>query len=314
VSPQDSSRHPAYPVPPNVNNPVETESGPPGTRYRYRYHWAADLFDHLTVHSPNNDFLPNVTPSLYKTPAGALITPSPQAVSNSGGIAGNSDPLDPAGAANDYAEDSQPVDGLVNINTAPWKVLAALPMVLNPDGSVNVERNAELAKAIVYFRDVHDGYQKDLADKTLYPHGPFTSVADLNAVWDTRPTRPGFRDLGKYPGPGTAYGFRNGYGLVNLTGGTEPGVDAGDLAPNVRGKTDGVRADFEEQYLVFNRISNLITTRSDSFTCYVYVMGVAHDGAPDAEIKVQRRVAFIADRSGVRPLRPVVRTLFFNND
>jgi hypothetical protein len=75
-----------------------------------------------------------------------------------------------------------------------------------------------------------------------------------------------------------------------------------------------VRDDFEEHHLVLNRISNLITTRSDSFTCYVYVMGVQFDGTPNAELKVQRRVAFIADRSGVRPLRPVVRTQFFNND
>ena len=31
--------------------------------------------------------------------------------------------------------------------------------------------------------------------------------------------------------------------------------------------------DFEEQFLMLNRMSNLITTRSDSFTCYVVLQG-----------------------------------------
>ena len=109
-------------------------------------------------------------------------------------------------------------------------------------------------------------------------------------------------------------GFRNGYGTTGFAGVDEPGLSAGDLSPGVAGKTDGVLGDFEENYLVLNRIINQITTRSDSFTCYVYVLGVQNDGTPLAEIKEQRRVAFIADRSGLRPLRPVVRTLFFNNE
>jgi hypothetical protein len=232
-----------------------------------------------------------VAPSFYRPPPGAPAPPPPQPVSNSGGVAGNSDVLDLKGglvdASNDYVEDRQPVEGLVNINTAPWKVLAALPMVLGPNGAVDVERNIELAKAIVYFRDVDNGYRRGPADRSFNPHGPFKTIFELNEVVETRPL-----SLRKYPGGGTAYGFRNAYRTLAAAGGS----------------------DFAQNYEVLSRISNLITTRSDSFTCYVYVMGVAHDGAPDAEIKVQRRVAFIADRSGVRPLRPVVRTLFFGND
>ena len=106
-------------------------------------------------------------------------------------------------------------------------------------------------------------------------------------------------------------GFQNAYGDLKMrfvSGSTGPGAERGDLSP------DAVRGDFEERFLVLSRISNLITTRSDTFTCYVYVMGVLHDGTPGAELKVQRRTAFIADRSGLRPLRPVVRTQFFNNE
>jgi hypothetical protein len=289
---------PVYPV------AYETRESEPNFRYRYR--WAADLFEQFTIRSPNDDFLPNVAPRLYKTPAGALITPAPEAVSNSGSVAGDTDSPDPQVR---YSEDLQPIDGLVNINTAPWKVLAALPMVLGADGRVDVQRNAELAKAIVYFRDVHDGYKANGKDRKLYPHGPFKSLFELNEVWDSRPAGARLRDPTKYPGNPREYSFRNGFGTIDFAAqaGQAPGGNEGELSAN------DARSDLEKQYLVLNRISNLITTRSDSFTCYVFVMGVAHDGAADAEIKVQRRVAFIADRSGVRPLRPVVRTMFFNN-
>jgi hypothetical protein len=291
--------------------PVEQE------RYRYRYRWAMDLFEHFCLHAPHNDFLPNVAPSLYTKANRSQVRPLPEPVSNSGGTPGNSD-LDPRTGkfdpSDDYAEDTQPVEGLVNINTAPWKVLAALPMVLNENGTVNVEKNSELAKAIVYFRDVDDGFRRKPKDTNLYPHGPFKSIFELNQVVESRPMS---QRLAPYQNSKT-YSFRNGYGTVTFAGTTgDPGIEAGDLSPGVpakSGKTDHVRGDFEENYLVLNRISNLITTRSDSFTCYVYVMGVEDDGTPQARLKVQRRVAFIADRSAVRPLRPVVRTQFFNNE
>ena len=198
------------------------------------------------------------------------------------------------------------------INTAPWKVLAALPMVLDAGGKVNATANAELAKAIVYFRDTDSGYRRDTADRALIAHGPFKSLFELNEVVDTRPDA--LRNLSAFPGPGSNYGFRNGYGTIDLNGGADPDVRAGDTSPGVPGETDRVRGDFEEYFLVLNRISNLVTTRSDSFTCYVYVMGVEHDGTPQAALKVQRRVAFIADRSAIRPLRPVVRTQFISNE
>ena len=65
---------------------------------------------------------------------------------------------------------------------------------------------------------------------------------------------------------------------------------------------DAVRYDFEEQFLLLNKVSNLITTRSDSFTVYVTVQGWTNVGKPTTppQLVAQRRVAFIIDRSGVR--------------
>ncbi len=59
--------------------------------------------------------------------------------------------------------------------------------------------------------------------------------------------------------------------------------------------------DFETQNLALTRISNLVTTRSDVFTVYVLVQGFRNAGTANPELMVQRRAAFIADRSRVIP-------------
>ena len=74
--------------------------------------------------------------------------------------------------------------------------------------------------------------------------------------------------------------------------------------------------DFEARFLMMNRLSNLVTTRSDTFTCYVLVQGWVGVGVAGAnpELKVQRRRAFIADRTGVTPSVRDVAAQFFYND
>lgn len=57
-----------------------------------------------------------------------------------------------------------------------------------------------------------------------------------------------------------------------------------DLTPS-----DGAGQDFEERDLIFSRISNLITVRSDVFTAYILVR-IGIDGP-------QKRVLAILDRS-----------------
>ena len=59
-----------------------------------------------------------------------------------------------------------------------------------------------------------------------------------------------------------------------------------DLTP-----TDGAGDDFEERDVIFSRISNLVTVRSDVFTAYILVR-IGRDGP-------QKRVIAILDRSGV---------------
>jgi hypothetical protein len=298
-----------------------------------RYAWAVDLLDFFTVEAPHSDYFPDVAPSLYKlplrTPARSTNVPigkvPPQAVSNYGGEAANSDPDDKPDPAtgrprddNDFVEDLAPVEGRININTAPWPVLAALPMVLKPDGTVDVEANAELAKAIVFFRDVEgkDAFPPpplNVGPKWAGPRRLFYSLSDLNSVVDRRPD---YMRPPRFRGSPQPLGFANGYGTLLPGAAAEPGMAAGDLSPFKPGATDGVRNDFEERNLVLSRISNLITTRSDSYTCYVYVVGIKNFGTPQAQVVTQRRAAFIADRSslGPPPQRPVVRTQFFNNE
>ena len=65
---------------------------------------------------------------------------------------------------------------------------------------------------------------------------------------------------------------------------------------------DQVYGDFEAPFLALTRISNLITTRSDSFTVYVLVQGWRNVGTQNPELVVQRRVAFLADRTSVHPI------------
>lgn len=204
------------------------------------YGWARDLFEYLCTFSPQNDFAPDADPQQ----AGR------QAIANG--------PVTNAAQANAGNEDTASIEGLININTAPWRVLAALPMIPTDPAA-----NATLAQEIVKHRDAN---------------GPFQSIFELQNV----------------------NGFKTANGTVNVVG-----LDAddahGDLTPSGAG-TDQVYGDFETQYLVLNRISNLITTRSDSFTVYVLVQGWRNAGTSTPELVVQRRAAFIADRAAVKPI------------
>ena len=64
---------------------------------------------------------------------------------------------------------------------------------------------------------------------------------------------------------------------------------------------DAMTGGFQSQHLALMRISNLITTRSDSFTVYVLVQGWRDAGTPAPRLVVQRRAAIIVDRSAMTP-------------
>jgi|GEM_PF-3782420 len=242
------------------------------------YAWTSKLTSYLTtIQNPSDDYMPNVPPSLY---AGA--TP----VANRPGV------------ANGFVEDSVPIQGKINIETAPWQVLAALPMIRAGDDprSSGVPltqdqaafENRCLAKAIVRFRDV-DGSP---AAGIQPPHGAFNSIAELNLV-------PGYvlADLGEDPAdpnitlPGSpSVAFRNAFGP---TATSTPGFAQGDLSP------DTLLDTFRNRTLAITRISNLITTRSDSFTAYILVQAWMDAGTPLPVCVGEQREVLVIDRSGM---------------
>ena len=262
----------------------------------WRYRFATKLFDYLTVQSPASDYKPNIDPT---------VTTS---VPVQNGINPAADPYR-SPVVNPNGENDVGVNGLFNINTSPWWVLASLPLLpndiagnssfvaaappLSQHNNDGIPQNIEnLAKAIVLWRD-GDGTAAHL------PHGPFRTIFDLNDVQDVTSGNYVFRDaiaLLKNPAaPPPTY---------------DPGNSDGDLSPHT-GIPDGVHDssngvvianapwDFEERYLMLDRISNLITTRSDSFTVYIVVQGWRNVGGTTPQLVAQRRAAFIIDRSNV---------------
>ena len=61
--------------------------------------------------------------------------------------------------------------------------------------------------------------------------------------------------------------------------------------------TCDVFGDFKMRTQMITRVSNMLTTRSDTFTVYALVQGWAGAGTLAPSLVVQRRAAFIADRS-----------------
>lgn len=128
------------------------------------------------------------------------------------------------------------IKGRINVNTAPWFVIAQLPWM-----------SPAIAQAIVAYRDTEGGFEStgelmQVPAMGYYAYDPLYSSFDLD----------------RFP----------------------------DLTPG-----DGAVSDFEERDVIFSRISNLVTVRSDVFTAYILVR-IGVDGP-------QRRVIAILDRSQV---------------
>jgi len=128
------------------------------------------------------------------------------------------------------------IKGRINVNTAPWFVIAQLPWM-----------SPAIAQAIVAYRDTEGGFEStgelmQVPAMGYYAYDPLYSALDLD----------------RFP----------------------------DLTPD-----DGAVSDFEERDVIFSRISNLVTVRSDVFTAYILVR-IGVDGP-------QRRVIAILDRSQV---------------
>jgi DNA uptake protein ComE-like DNA-binding protein len=229
-------------LPPDLGGPAT------GTTADY-YDWSSDLFHYFsTIANPNDDYLPNhAQRRYYDASTGQLVNgPVPQAVPNGESVT-------PA-TANGDRENAQGIEGLININTAPWKVIATIPML--PDAAAN----DALAQAIVLHRE---------------NAGPFSTLYDLYQV-------PEFKAASDA-----------------IVAGAEPDDEQGDLSPLGGGALDKVRGDFEERFLLLNRVSNFITFRSDVFTCYLLIQGWKNAGSGAPELAVERRMGLIIDRTPI---------------
>ena len=157
-------------------------------------------------------------------------------------------PIDPA--EHIVADPNKPPEtrimGRININTAPWFVLAQLPW-MQYDPNAPGSRSMESAKEVVRYRDTQGAYR---------------SIGELMRV--QRLLRPGAdRRDNEHVAP--------------------------SWGPDLT--SDTILDDFEERDLLFTRISNLVTVRSDAFTAYILVR-LGPNGP-------QKRVVAILDRSPV---------------
>jgi hypothetical protein len=141
------------------------------------------------------------------------------------------------------------IKGRININTAPWFVLAQLPWI-----SYHTP-NYDLARAIVDYRN---------------SFGPFKSTGELMRVADSN----GLRDIGYYA--------RDGFDLS-----VYPDLSTPDLPFYPFGNAGSID-DFEERDAIFARISNLVTVRSDVFTAYILVR-IGEDGPQKRVIAILDR-------------------------
>lgn len=267
---------PGQPLPANIYfDDYQRTASPPWDPGSIRYGWAMDLFDYVTVNSPQRDYLPNVDPG-FREPTG-------DAASNFVYPPGKEDPR-PQGVANENparhnnldgsTEEATGVQGLININTAPTWVLQQVPMYENTGVANPLASNMALARQITYWRD-GQCYPTGANFPRVAPHRPIRSLFELNLIPQVREAQ---------------------RAIIAASGGN--GLKEGDISQ------DSVLSDFESRYLMMTRLSNFLTTRSDTFTVYLQVQGWRDVGGENPELVVQRRVAYIADRTGVSPNSP----------
>ncbi len=269
--------------------PDGTSATPPLPDY---YAWARNLFNYLTVQSSTDAYLPNFDPNLVSSnPAAPAFAYPPQNFSASAPIPPTPSLTANATATDQTTQDNVGVEGLININTASWKVLSMLPFVSKATDASYLAHDQAIAQAIVTYRD---------GNATNPPHGPFMSIFDLNQV-------PGFQD---------------GTGSAVIAAPTAPTSAMGLLSPpdqnfpNVTPVSSSVSEDYQWDCLTLDRISNLITTRSDTFTIYVVLQGWQNVGGTNPQPMVTRRFAYIVDRSAVNadPTTRFLKTLTVPND
>ncbi|OHB54550.1 MAG: hypothetical protein A2Y07_00365 [Planctomycetes bacterium GWF2_50_10] len=186
------------------------------------------------------------------------------------------------------------VYGRLNINTAPARVLSKLPWVANRGKSTTgwTTTKNELAEAIVAYREkLKLNADVDYTSRSALKGGR----EEGTGIGPQLREEPGFASIAEIAmvtNPGNSSAARDysmwWYALEQT--GDQPGYP--DLTNWYwRERGDGIADDFEERYLIFSRISDICTVRSDVFTAYILVR-LGQDGP-------QRRMIAIFDRSEV---------------
>jgi len=183
---------------------------------------------------------------------------------------------DGQGEGDDIDNDELKIAGRININTAPWFVIKQLPWVT---------KKIKIAQAIVAYRD-------KLAAPVDYKNGRYNAIKDkIDSSFDREDIREaaGFETIGEL---NFVIGGNDEYSIAKYAlDGQDDLQGFPDLTTNSIGGDDGVKNDFEERDIIFSRISNLVTVRSDVFTAYILVR-IGADGP-------QKRVIALLDRSNV---------------
>ncbi|MCJ7692011.1 MAG: helix-hairpin-helix domain-containing protein, partial [Sedimentisphaerales bacterium] len=171
------------------------------------------------------------------------------------------------------------VPGRININTAPWFVISQLPWM-----------QPKIAQAIVAYRD----------KLSIDPNGPDykNNTRQQETGIDGLREDEGFASTGEL----ATVINKSGYDEYSMHYYALPDGQPDDLDnyPDLTAN-DGALDDFEEHDVIFSRISDLVTVRSDVFSAYILVR-VGVDGP-------QKRAMAILDRSNVYPLGGRVRVI-----
>lgn len=195
--------------------------------------------------------------------------------------------------------DPDRVPGRININTANWFVLSQLPY-MTPQlarAIVTYRDKLKLDTARVDYEDPCDGRYNAVRNYTLmdtvdfddlyeqydfYEKKGFTSIGELNFViggdWEYSLQQCALDERNIYD---------DGADLENF-----PDITRDDKPGQSQRKGDEIVNDFEERDVLFSRISNLVTVRSDIYTAYILVR-LGTDGP-------QKRMIAILDRSRVQ--------------
>jgi len=239
------------------------------------YDFARRIFDYFTVIAPNEDYLPNVNPDRTPDPNKnntSIYRTTTGGYQNIMGAASGFPKIHADPVWNiDSGSSASTSEELTGIHGQININTANWKVLSTIPFTNNAATNAAIAKAIVAYRDAN---------------GPFTSLFDLYLVNGFKTNQP-------------------------ISDADDPDDNEGDFSPDGLGNKDGVidPHEFEKEYLLITRISNLLTTRSDSFTAYVLVQGWRNANTPQAELVVQRRAAMLIDRSGVTRDNRETRTM-----